>query len=109
MTGKMVLLETVLIGFLALTGYVIWEHGYLGFFELALANTATMLLGLDLVIALTLAMVWMWNDAQERGTSAVPFAVITLTFGAAGPLLYLIFRERALAQSGRASGAVAAA
>jgi hypothetical protein len=100
MTGKMIGLEAVLTAFVALTGYVIWEHGYLGFFELALANTATMLLALDLVITLSLATVWMWNDARERGTSAVPFALVTLTFGAAGPLLYLIFRERAVAQSG---------
>jgi len=99
MTGKMVLLEGVLAGFLALTGYVIWEHGYLGFFELALSNTASILMGLDLVIALTLALVWMWNDAQERGTSVVPFALVTLAFGAAGPLLYLIVRERAESQS----------
>ncbi|MDH3687325.1 MAG: DUF2834 domain-containing protein [Myxococcales bacterium] len=100
MTGKMIGLEVVLTAFLALTGYVIWEHGYLGFFELALANTATMLLSFDLVITLSLATVWMWNDAKERGTSAVPFALVTLTFGAAGPLLYLIFRERAVTQSG---------
>jgi hypothetical protein len=105
MTGKMILLEGVLAGFLALTGYVVWEHGYLGFFELATANTATMLLGLDLVITLTLVLAWMWNDAQEHGTTALPFALVTLAFGAAGPLLYLIFRERALAQR----GAVAAA
>ena len=100
MTGKMIALDAALTAFVALTGYVIWEHGYLGFFELALANTATMLLALDLVITLSLATVWMWNDARERGTSAVPFALVTLTFGAAGPLLYLIFRERAVAQSG---------
>ena len=105
MTGKMIGLELVLTAFVALTGYVIWEHGYLGFFELALANTATMLLGFDLVITLSLAIVWMWNDARERGTSAVPFVVVTLTFGAAGPLLYLIFRERAVSQSGALAAA----
>jgi hypothetical protein len=100
MTGRMIILEVALAAFVSLTGYVIWEHGYIGFFELAMANTATVLLGLDLVITLTLAILWMWNDAQARGTTAVPFVAVTLAFGAAGPLLYLIFRERAVAHGG---------
>ncbi len=67
-------------------------HGYPGFFELAAANWATRLLFVDLSIALALITVWMYLDARERGASFLPCVLLTLTFGAAGPLLYLIRR-----------------
>ncbi len=105
MNWRMLLLGLVLIDFVALTGVVLVEHGYLGFFELATANTATMLLFTDLVIVLALAGVWMWRDAQERGVRVVPYLLVGLAFGAAGPLLYLIVREhqtRAVAAPQRA-------
>lgn len=94
MSWKQILLGLVLIDFVALTAWVLVHHGYLGFFELALANSATRLMALDLVIALSLVAVWMWNDARERGVSALPYLIVTAIFGAAGPLLYLIGRER---------------
>ena len=82
----------VLAVFLTDTALVVAEHGYLGFFELALANTATQLMALDLVIALSLACIWMGLDARKRGTTAIPHIIVTLLFGAAGPLLYLATR-----------------
>lgn len=91
------LLWDALITFTALTGYAVYEVGYLGFFELAVANWATRVLFLDLVIALSLITVWMARDARERhgsATAITPYAIVTLLFGAAGPLLYLIQRER---------------
>ena len=97
MSWKQILLGLVLIDFLAFTGWVVAEHGYLGFFELAMANTATMLMMVDLVIALSLFAVWMWNDARVRGARALPYLIVTALFGAAGPLLYLLVRERRLA------------
>ena len=33
-------------------------------------------------------------DARSRGISVVPYALITLAFGVAGPLLYLIRRGK---------------
>lgn len=93
MSGKQILLWLVLIDFAALTAYVVVQHGYLGFFELALANWATRLMAFDLVIALSLIALWMLRDARERGASAWPYLALTLFFGAAGPLLYLIRRE----------------
>jgi hypothetical protein len=94
--GLRVLLAIVLAVFLGLTGLAVVEHGYVGFFEQVGANSATRLVMIDLVIALALIMVWMWRDARDRGASGVsiaPYALVTLFFGSAGPLLYLLRRR----------------
>lgn len=93
MSGSKIVFAAVLAAFLALTGVAVAAHGYVGFFELALANWATRLLCADLVISLSLITVWMWLDARERGGSFAPYAVVTAFFGAAGPLLYLLRRR----------------
>ena len=41
----------------------------------------TTLLFTDLSIALSLVMLWMWQDARERGVSVIPY--VLLTFGLA--------------------------
>ncbi len=92
-TPKMVLLELVLVSFLSFTGYAIWSVGYLGFFELVLSSTVSTLLFVDLSICLTLAAVWMWQDSRESGVSPLPYFIVGLLFGAAGPLAYLIHKE----------------
>ena len=92
MTGRQVLLWTVLLVFLGLTTFVVAEVGYLGFFELAASNWVSRLLFVDLTISLSLVLVWMYLDSRERGKPFVPYALVTLFFGAAGPLLYLIRR-----------------
>jgi len=90
-----IVLALVLLDFLGLTAWVVYQHGYLGFFDLVNANWATRLLFLDLVISLSLITTWMVRDARERGAAFVPYLVITAFFGAAGPLLYLIRRPQA--------------
>ncbi len=72
---------------------VLREHGYSGFFALAQANSATNLLLLDVTIFVVLASVWMVRDAK-RALWAVPFVILAVTFGAAGPLAYLLARPR---------------
>ncbi len=93
MTWQRAVLGLVLILFLAMTGEVLYQHGYLGFFAIASSNSATQLMMFDLVISLTLITIWMVGDASEKGKAVVPFVLITLFFGAAGPLLYLITRS----------------
>ena len=93
MNWKRIIPGVVLAVFLTDTALIVGEHGYLGFFELALANTATQLMAFDLVIALTLASIWMVIDARRRSRSAMPYLIVTLLFGAAGPLLYLTMRS----------------
>lgn len=88
-----ILTAIVLADFLMLTGYVIYDVGYAGFFELAMANWATRLLMSDLVICLGLIGIWMFQDAREKGRSFAPYAALTLIFGSAGPLVYLLGRR----------------
>ena len=95
MSGTRGLLIAVLATFVAATGFTVAQVGYLGFFELVAANWATRLMFFDLVIALGLLLVWMFRDARAQRMSFVPYALVTLCFGAAGPLLYLVRRPAA--------------
>jgi hypothetical protein len=98
MNRKQLILAAVLFDFAALTAWAVWQHGYLGVFQLALSSWGAALIFVDLTIALGLALIWMMGDARERGLSFLPYALLTLAFGSVGPLLYLIRREgRALA------------
>jgi hypothetical protein len=87
-----ILVAVVLAAFLAETAYVVAQMGYVGFFEAANANAATRLMMLDLVIVLSLVGVWMVLDARRTGRNALPYLLVTVGFGAAGPLLYLLRR-----------------
>ena len=82
-----------LAGFTALTIYVVATVGYIGFFEAMLANSAAAAGFVDLCLALTLGLVWMVADAKRRGVSPWPATALTLTFGSAGPLLFLARRR----------------
>ena len=92
MSLKQIGIGLVLADFTAFTAYVVYQYGYVGLFDLALANAATIQVALDLVIALSLVTLWMWNDARGRGVSAVPYLILTLMLGSIGPLLYLFRR-----------------
>lgn len=93
MSWKKVVLSLVLVDFAALTIYAVYTTGYVGFFEMLMANWATIAVSADLVIALSLIGVWMWRDAHRRGVSPLPYLVLTATLGSVGPLLYLIRRD----------------
>jgi hypothetical protein len=93
MNGKQLGLEAVLLGFIALTAYAVYQHGYIGFFEqLLTTSSVTVATFVDLSIALGLIALWMWQDARERGVSPFPYIVLTFALGSVGPLLYLIRR-----------------
>ncbi|MEN8158835.1 MAG: DUF2834 domain-containing protein [Myxococcota bacterium] len=93
MNVKTLALATVLVAFSALTFYGIEVHGYAGFFEALGSTTAGVTVFVDLVIALSLAIFWMWGDSRERGLPLWPYLALTLAFGSVGPLGYLIHRE----------------
>lgn len=95
MSLKQILLAFVLFDFAVLTAWGVVEHGYVGFFQALLATPAGITVFVDLCIALSLVIVWMVRDAQERGATVAPYVVLTLGLGSVGPLLYLLVRERA--------------
>jgi hypothetical protein len=92
MKALKILLAVVLVDFLALTAWVLAQYGFVGFYRWALHNSATTLMLVDLSISLVLVMAWMRRDARERGVSVLPYLLLTLAIGSAGPLLYLLRR-----------------
>jgi hypothetical protein len=92
MNKKQIALAVVLADFTALTAYVVAQYGVIGLFEQVFANWASTLVMVDLTIALSMVMVWMWQDARQHDISPIPYVVLTLGLGSVGPLLYLVRR-----------------
>lgn len=92
MNGKQIGLSVVLVDFVALTAYAVYHHGYLAFFQLHTMNAVQIQIFTDLVIALSLFLVWMVRDARTRGVSPLPYVAMILTLGSIGALVYLIRR-----------------
>ena len=109
MNAKQIGLSVLLANFLALTAYAVYQYGYVGFFDLMTANLATATAFADLLIALSLIVVWMVRDARARGVSPVPYVLLTLALGSAGPLAYLIRRLANEAPAGSVRNLTAAA
>jgi hypothetical protein len=96
MNRTQIVLGIVLAVFGFETAWALYHFGYVGFFQnLFSAGFPTALVLFDLVIALSLVMVWMWRDASERGATVWPYLLLTLALGSVGPLSYLIVRESA--------------
>lgn len=93
MNAKQIILGLVLLDFTGLTAYAVYSYGLVGFFDAVTANVATVCAFADLMIALSLIVVWMWQDARDRGWSPIPYVLLTLGLGSIGPLVYLIRRE----------------
>jgi hypothetical protein len=98
MNGKQIGLGLVLVDFVALTAYAVYHHGYQAFFDFGAMNAIQIQMiqiFIDLIIALSIVVGWMWRDAKARGISPMPYIVMTLFLGSIGPLVYLIRREAA--------------
>lgn len=92
MNKKQIALAVILADFAALSAYAVAHHGVVGFFTLHLTNSAGIQVFVDLVIALSIVMVWMWHDARRHDINPVPYILLTLVLGSMGPLVYLIRR-----------------
>jgi hypothetical protein len=90
---KLFALSLVFVGFAGISAHALAVHGYLGLFETLLATPAGIQVTLDLAIAVALALVWMRQDAKERGLPFWRYAVVSVFLGSFGPLAYLIHRE----------------
>ena len=88
-----ILLIITLVLFGALTAAALWQHGYWGIIAPHFQSFGAGQVLADLVIALTLVMVWMWHDAKASGRSAWPWLALTLAAGSFGPLIYLLTRR----------------
>ena len=83
----------VLILFSALSGFALWHHGFWGIFLPPFQSLYAGQIFADLVIALTLVMIWMYRDAKTTGRNPWPWVVATLAFGSFSPLIYLLSRK----------------
>jgi len=89
------LLVLTLLLFGALSAVALWQHGYWGIIAPHFQSFGGGQVLADLVIALTLVMVWMWHDARAAGRNPWPWIVATLVVGSLSPLLYLLTRKPA--------------
>ena len=83
-------LTITLIAFSVLTAVALWNHGYWGIFEPNFKSFGAAQVFVDLVIALSLIMVWMWRDAKATGRNPWPWILLTLIAGSISPLVYLL-------------------
>ena len=91
MQRSLMIVTLVLFG--ALSAAALRDHGYFGIFALQFQTFGGMQVLADLVIALTLVMVWMWRDAKATGRNVWPWIIATLALGSFGPLVYLLTRK----------------
>lgn len=84
----------LLLPFLGLTFYAIYQVGYIGIFDYHRHSPAGWQVFADLVVALLLVLCWLIPDARKNGLNPIPWVVATLFLGSIGPLLYLAFAKR---------------
>lgn len=97
------LVLAILLPFGLYSTYAVYEIGYIGIFESHFHIAGFQVLA-DLVIACTLAMVWMWRDAAATHRNVWPYIVATLTLGSIGPLMYLLLAPQPQTAAARAHG-----
>jgi hypothetical protein len=77
--------------FSALTAVALWQHGYWGIIAPHFQSFGAGQVFADLVIALSLFLVWMWRDARANGRNPWPWLLLVATAGSIGALLYLLW------------------
>ena len=87
------LLIITLILFGALSAVALWQHGYWGIIAPHFRSVGAGQVLADLVIALSLVMLWMWHDAKASGRNVWPWLAATLVVGSFSPLVYLLTRK----------------
>ncbi len=84
-----------LAGFGFLSAIALYQHGYWGILAPHFRSTNAAQVFVDLVIALILVLVWLWQDARRIGRNPIPWTIATLLLGSFGPLVYLLTRPEA--------------
>jgi len=93
MNTKKWALFSVFGAFTAYTTYVVIQFGYMSVFELSIKTHSTTQVLIDLVIACTLIISWMYRDGKRHQIFVLPYIVVTLFLGTIGPMMYLIHKE----------------
>ena len=88
------ILGITLLFFGLLTAAALSEGGLAGIYDWHVKSYGGGQVFADLVIALTLAMIWMVNSAKACGRNIWPWIVLTLLTGSFGPLLYLLTAKK---------------
>ena len=84
------ILIIILAAFLGLSGMALFHHGYLGIITLHFQTYGGAQVLTDLVIALSLFLVWLWKDAKVSRRNPYPWIIFTLATGSIGAILYVI-------------------
>jgi hypothetical protein len=87
----LILLTLLMFG--ALTAVALWNHGYWGIIAPHFQSFGAAQVLADLVIALSIVMVWIWKDAKANARNPWPWFLVTLALGSFGPLMYLLTRK----------------
>lgn len=93
MNRRMLLLLALLAAFQAISGFAVYQHGYLGLWRLIGQDSGTVQLFSDLTVAMLLITSWMGRDSRTSGVPAWPYILLTIAAGSFGPLSYLLHRE----------------
>jgi uncharacterized membrane protein YfcA len=88
------LLLIVLLLFVALSSVALYQHGYWGIVLPHFKGSAGAQVFADLVIALSLSMVWIFHDARTAKRNPWPWLITTVTLGSIGPLVYLLTKSK---------------
>ena len=87
------LIIVTLVLFAALTAVARQRHGYWGILAPHFQTFGAGQVLADLVIALSLVLIWIVQGAKATGRKAWPWIVATLIVGSFGPLVYLLTRK----------------
>ncbi len=87
------LLAVVLLSFAMLTSVALYQHGYWGIVAPHFQSFGAGQVFADLVIALSLCLVWIWQDARASSRNPWPWLAMTVSLGSIGPLVYLLTKS----------------
>jgi hypothetical protein len=85
-----IILLIVIASFGVLSAAALRDHGFWGIIAPHFQSFGGAQVFADLIIALTLSMVWMVRDARASRRNPWPWVALTLATGSFGPLLYLL-------------------
>jgi len=87
---KRVITTGVYLAFMAVSTWATLDAGYIGIFEAALRDPASMQIFFDLVVACLLGSAWLHRHATERGRNPWPWLVAVVPLGSIPLMTYAV-------------------